>query len=107
MNTPAWLALSVGARALFLELKSNYNTKAQNAVFLSARDGEKQLGVNKDTVCKWMHELEHYRFIVEVQGAHLGDWHRRCSPLSSDGLPLRWTGTHLRFSELGRCSVRS
>ena len=26
----------------------------------------------KDTVCKWMHELEHYGFIVEVRGAHLG-----------------------------------
>lgn len=72
MNTPAWRALSVGARSTFLELKANYNSRSQNAVFLSARDGAKELGACKDTVCKWMHELEHYGFIVEVQGAHLG-----------------------------------
>jgi hypothetical protein len=30
MKTPAWQALSVGGRATFLELKANYNTKAQS-----------------------------------------------------------------------------
>jgi hypothetical protein len=72
MKTPAWRALSVGARTTFLTLKANYNSNAQNAVFLSARDGARELGVCKDTVCKWLHELEHYGFIVEVLGAHLG-----------------------------------
>jgi hypothetical protein len=72
IKTPARRALSVGARATFLVLKANYNSNAQNAVFLSARDGARELGACKDTVCKWMHELEHYGFIVEVQGAHLG-----------------------------------
>jgi hypothetical protein len=72
IKTSAWRALSVGARATFLVLKANYNSNAQNAVFLSARDGARELGACKDTVCKWMHELEHYGFIVEVQGAHLG-----------------------------------
>lgn len=62
----------MGARATFLVLKSNYNTKTQNSVFLSARDGAEELNVCKDTVCKYLHELEHYGFIVEVQGAHLG-----------------------------------
>ena len=72
MKSDAWRALSVGAKATFLELRKNYNTKAQNAVFLSARDGARELGVHRDTVCKWVHELEHYGFIVEVRGAHLG-----------------------------------
>jgi hypothetical protein len=72
MKTAAWRATSVGARAVFLELKSNYNTNAQNTVFLSSRDGARQLNAHKDTVRKWLHELEHYGFIVEVQGAHLG-----------------------------------
>ena len=71
-KTPAWKASSVGARATFLALKSNYNTKAQNAVFLSARNGAKELGVHKDTARKWLHELEHYGFIALVRGAHLG-----------------------------------
>ena len=72
IKTPAWRALSVGARATFFALKTNYHTKAQNAVFLSSRNGAKELGYNKDTVRKWLHELEHYGFIVMVQGAHLG-----------------------------------
>jgi hypothetical protein len=72
MKSRAWRQLSVGARATFLHLKANYNSNAQNAVFLSARDGARELGVHKDTARKWLHELEHYGFIVEVQGAHLG-----------------------------------
>jgi hypothetical protein len=72
IKTQAWRALSVGARATFLILKANYNTKAQNAVYLSARDGAKEFSASKKTVCKWLHELEHYGFIVMVQGAHLG-----------------------------------
>jgi hypothetical protein len=72
IKTNAWRALSLGARATFLALKTNYNTNAQNAVFLSSRDGAKELGVCKDTVCKYLHELEHYGFIVAVQRAHLG-----------------------------------
>ena len=45
IKTSAWRALSVGARATFLVLKANYNSNAQNAVFLSARDGARELGV--------------------------------------------------------------
>jgi hypothetical protein len=70
VKSPAWKALSVGARATFFVLKSNYNTNAQNAVFLSSRDGAKELGVHKDTSRKWLHELERYGFIVEVQTAY-------------------------------------
>ena len=72
IKSGAWKAASVGARATFVALKTNYNSNAQNAVFLSARDGAKEFGVDKKTVCKWLHELEHYGFIVKVQSAHLG-----------------------------------
>jgi hypothetical protein len=72
MRTPAWLATSLGARATLLALATNWNSNAQNSVFLSARDGEELLGVHKNTVCQYMHELEYYGFIVEVEGAHLG-----------------------------------
>ena len=71
-NSAAWAALSVGARAAFFELQSNYNTNRQNTVFLSARTGSKKLNAHKDTVAKWMRELEHYGFIVAMQRAHLG-----------------------------------
>jgi hypothetical protein len=72
VKSAAWRALSVGARASFFALKTNYNTNAQNAVFLPARDGAKELNAAKETVCKWLHELEHYGFIVAVRRAHLG-----------------------------------
>ena len=49
VKSPAWKALSVGARATFIALKTNYNSNAQNAVFLSARDAAKEFDVNKDT----------------------------------------------------------
>jgi hypothetical protein len=63
---------SVGARAAFFEMQSNYNTNRQNTVFLSARTGSKKLNVGAKTVLKWLRELEHYGFIVAVQRAHLG-----------------------------------
>jgi hypothetical protein len=72
IKTAAWRKTSLGARATFFVLESNYNSKVQNAVFLSARMGEQELGVNKDTVCKYIHELEYYGFIIEVMAAHLG-----------------------------------
>jgi hypothetical protein len=72
IKSPAWKAASVGARATFFELKANYNTKAQNAVFLSGRNGAKTLNAHRDTVQKWLRELEHYGFIVKIRGAHLG-----------------------------------
>jgi hypothetical protein len=71
-KSAAWAALSVGARATFFELQENYNTNRQNTVFLSARTGSKKLNAHKDTVTKWVRELERFGFIVMVQGAHLG-----------------------------------
>jgi hypothetical protein len=69
-DTDAWRQLSVGARALFIELKKKY-TGRQEAVFLSARDAAELLNVNKDTVAHWYRELEHYGFIVQVRPARV------------------------------------
>jgi hypothetical protein len=73
-KTAAWKALSVGAKATFVALQSHHNDKAQNAVWISARDGVKVfgLGPNKNAIGTWLKELEHYGFVVMVQGAHLG-----------------------------------
>src|SRR5215472_10436956 len=72
VSSKAYVALSVGARAALFELTKMYNGKSQNAVFLSSRDGAERLGACKDTVCKWLRELEHYGFIAVVRGAFLG-----------------------------------
>lgn len=71
-KSAAWKMLSVGARALYVELAANYNTNAQNSVFMSARTGAKRLNADKDCITKWMRELEHYGFIAKVSGAFLG-----------------------------------
>jgi hypothetical protein len=73
MNSPAWQELSVGAKATLLELTSNYNTMAKNAVFLPGRRGTKRLGVgSRNSINKWLRELEYYGFIAVVQKHHLG-----------------------------------
>jgi len=63
--------LSVGARALFAELQGLYYVEVEGYVFLSAREGAERLRANKDTVCIWLKELEHYGFTVKVREAHL------------------------------------
>jgi hypothetical protein len=72
INSKAYIAMSAGARCALFELTSMYFPNSQNAVFLSARDGEGRLGACKDTVLKWLREVEHYGFIAVVRGAHLG-----------------------------------
>lgn len=72
LKAPAWKALSPGARAAFVALKANYSTNMQNAVYLSARSGAKELGVHTHTALKLLRELEHYGFIVNVEKGSLG-----------------------------------
>jgi hypothetical protein len=72
MKSDAWQALSVGARATYIELCANYNTNMQNAVYLSIRTGAEKLGADKKTVIRWLHELLHYGFIVMVERGTIG-----------------------------------
>jgi hypothetical protein len=72
MKTPAWQALSNGARMLYVMLKWNYNTKLQNHVFLSTRDAALKLGSNRSYVRRWFSELQYYGFIVMIRPGGLG-----------------------------------
>jgi hypothetical protein len=74
MKTPAWKALSHGARSLYVTLKGRYNNRLQNAVYVSTRDAEEELGQHstRPNVMRWFRELRHYGFIVEVSPAHHG-----------------------------------
>jgi hypothetical protein len=72
MKTPAWRAMSHGARSLYVALKWHYHTRLQNAVFLSARTAAKELGSNKDCITRWHHELQHYGFTVVMTPGCLG-----------------------------------
>jgi hypothetical protein len=72
--TPAWRALSHGARSLYAALKARYNTKLCNAVYLSIRKAKEELGSYShiDNVGRWFRELEHYGFIRMVAAGCLG-----------------------------------
>jgi len=74
IKTEAWKALSHGARSLYVALRSRYNLTTQNAVYVSTRNAEEELGrySNRNNVLLWFRELQHYGFIVEVSPAHHG-----------------------------------
>jgi hypothetical protein len=72
IKQPAWIALSHGARSLYVALKSHYNSTLGNAVYLSARGAAKEIGSNKDYVTRWFRELQFYGFTAMVTPGHLG-----------------------------------
>jgi hypothetical protein len=71
-KSAAWPMLSVGARALFMELQSRYYQDREGYVFLSSRDGAKQLRTRPNNIGIWFDELTHYGFLVLLRGPHLG-----------------------------------
>jgi hypothetical protein len=81
-----------------LQHQCRYNTKLQNAVYLSIRTARAELGSfsRKDNVTRWFRELQHYGFIVMESGPCLGVEGRGKAP-------------HFRLTEewyLGRAPTR-
>lgn len=94
IKTEAWKALSHGARSLYAVLKGRYNINLQNAVWVSTRDAEEELGQYSTSrnVMRWFRKLQHYGFIVMVSPAHHG--------VNGHG-----KSTDARFFELGRHTI--
>jgi hypothetical protein len=69
-KSPAWQMLSVGPRALFMELQASYFTDIEGYVFLSCREGAGLLRTRKNNISVWFSALEHYGFLVKVRDAH-------------------------------------
>ena len=44
----------------------------RDMLFLSARDGAKELRTRPNNIGRWFDELEHYGFLVMLPGPHLG-----------------------------------
>jgi predicted transcriptional regulator len=97
-KSAAFAALSAVAQAMLVHLTYNYNTKMMNSVWMSARDAAKKLNVSKTTAAKALLELEHYGFIVKVQGAYLG--------VSGVGKSAHYRLTAQRYGNLGATSAR-
>jgi hypothetical protein len=90
IDSPAWRAMSHGAKALFIALKRRYfHTNHNNGrIFLSQRLAAKELGSHHNEIARWFRELQHYGFIVMMSPGCLG--------LEGRGKAPRW-----RLTELG------
>jgi hypothetical protein len=74
LSTPAWRAMSHGARSLYVCLKLRYSSNIKNnaKLYLSTRAAAHELGSNRDAVLRWFRELQHYGFIVMTDAGCLG-----------------------------------
>jgi hypothetical protein len=88
MATPAWRAMSTGARLLYAELRGRLRNDYTNngRVFLSDRDAAKAIGVTPGSVVRWYAENEHYGFLRKTSEGFLG----------ADG---RGIAAHYRFTD--------
>jgi hypothetical protein len=91
MREPAWKIMSMGARLLYLHIKARYNIQSHNngRLYLPTRMAAEELGnANLRCIGRWFRELQHYGFIVMMQGGSLG--------VEGKGRAPRW-----RLTELG------
>jgi len=69
---PAWMALSYGARLLYVEIKALYNGQNNGRIMCSSRYAAETLGCNKGSVAAYFNDLMDKGFIVETRGGFLG-----------------------------------
>ncbi len=109
LATPAWRAMSHGARSLYVSLKQRYSSNFKNngKIYLSSRSAAEELGSQRNATLRWFRELQHYGFIVMVSPGHLGVEgkgkapHWRLTEIGCMTDPptrefLRWDGTVFR-----------
>jgi hypothetical protein len=74
LDSPAWRAMSHGARSLYLALRRRYsqNFKNNGRIFLSTRKAQKELGSGLSEIGRWYQELQYYGFIVMLKPGYLG-----------------------------------
>jgi hypothetical protein len=90
MATPAWRAMSLGGRLLWIELRGWLrNDRLNNGkMFLSCRSAAKAIGTrSKNSIVRWYAENEHYGFLRKTAEGFLG----------VDG---RGIAAHYRFTDL-------
>jgi hypothetical protein len=90
LASPAWRAMSHGAKSLYVSLKARYNSGQHNngRIFLSQRDASREVGSGFNEIARWFRELQRYGFIVQTRGGSLG--------LNGKG-----TAPHWRLTECG------
>jgi len=90
LDSPAWKALSHGAKALYVALKRRV-PRDRNRAFVSYRQAQAEIRSSTRKIGEWFRELEHYGFIVLASHGSLG----------VDG---KGKAPHWRLTELGSIS---
>jgi len=73
--SPAWKAMSMGARCLYIVLAGYVSTDGRNngKVYRSHRDACSDLGTrSRASIARWFQEIEHYGFAVKTYEGCLG-----------------------------------
>lgn len=70
--TAAWRHLKPGPRALYIEIKRNFNGRNNGRIVLSHRQAAEALGVHRNTVGSWFNALIENGFIRLTTRPHLG-----------------------------------
>ena len=75
-RTPAWKAMSMSARELYMTLRGHHFVGLKNnngRIFLSERKAMEEMGVrNRESIRRWFRELQHYGFLVMTNPGSLG-----------------------------------
>jgi hypothetical protein len=90
LDSPAWRAMSHGARSLYVAIKRRYNVQAHNngRLYLPQRIAAAEIGSSANQVTRWFRELQWYGFIVMQTPGYLG--------VNGKGRAPQW-----RLTELG------
>ena len=114
-RTPAWKALSMGARELYMTLKVHHFVGFKNnngRIFLSERKAMEEMGVSqpRSRSGAGSASLQHYGFIVMTNPGSLGvGGQGQSSAVATDRTrnPIgRRKGTNSRLQEMGRHAVQ-
>jgi hypothetical protein len=120
-RTPAWKAMSMGGRELYMTLKGHHFVGLKNNnghIFLSERKAMEEMGArNRESIRRWFRELQHYGFIVMTSPGSLGvagkgkapQWRltELQTPLADSKEPTcdykKWDGTPFNGNQAWRC----
>jgi hypothetical protein len=91
LDSPAWRAMSHGARSLYIALRRRYwpNRKNNGHICLPQRKAAKELGSGRTEIGRWFRELQYYGFIVMTTPGYLG--------VEGKGRAPRWRLTEVAY----------
>jgi len=111
LESPAWRAMSHGAKVLYVSLKARYNSGQHNngRIFLSQRAASRDVGSGFNEIARWFRELQYYGFTVMTSPGCLGvdgkgkapHWRlTECGYMNDPPTRdfLRWDGTKFKDS---------